>query len=400
MTTAVAVRESRQTAVAVPVFNREQVQLLKRTIAKGATDDELALFVSVCKARRLNPFTKQIYAIKRWNSRERRDEMQIQTSVDGLRLIAQRSGEYGGQLPPEWASLHVVDNKPSIVWWDVWPFPEAPFAARVSVLRKGMAQPITAVARWSSYAQKTKEGEVTAMWRNMPDLMLAKVAESLAIRKAFPEECGGIYTAEEMAQAGDGEVVAEAPAGEAPAPAEDEAPPVRVTELSEACALPLPFKKSAAFGKPLGEMPSEGLRTIASWIEEKRAEHGNKYFYIDVTDAIGLILADRERAQLSFLADEAAAKAEQSKVESDYAGAPLAMGGQNAPATGHSGPPDPTSRFARTKHINELVKDPRCSHLRDTTRAVLLNDPTDHELATMESTLESLVDTNAIRQGH
>lgn len=166
-------------------YTADQVDLIRRTVTSGdVTDDELALFVAVCKRTNLDPFARQIHAIKRGG------KLTIQTGIDGLRLIAQRTGEADGMDGPYWCG-------PGGEWVDVWLATDRPpVACKVAVYRRGQSRGYTAVARYDEYQQPSN-----ALWKKMPAAMLAKATEALALRKAFPAECSGLYADEETHQA-------------------------------------------------------------------------------------------------------------------------------------------------------------------------------------------------------
>ena len=167
-------------------FTDEQRQMIRDTYANGANDREFSVLIEIAKKRRLDPMLRQIHFVQRWNTDLKRMVWAPQVSIDGLRAIAQRTGLYDGQDEP------IFEDRNGEL-----------YVCKVRVYRRDWPsnRPAVGVAYWSEYVQTTKDGSVTRMWRQMPHVMLSKVAESIALRKAFPEDCGGLYTDDEMGQA-------------------------------------------------------------------------------------------------------------------------------------------------------------------------------------------------------
>ncbi|UTT53775.1 phage recombination protein Bet [Microbacterium maritypicum] len=161
-------------------------------------------FLSHCHRTGLDPIARQIYCI------ERGGKWTTQISIDGARLVAERSKQYQGQTPTEWTA-------DGITWVQVWLSKDNPAAARVGVYRAGFQAPLYAVATWDAY------NAGSPIWKKMPALMLGKCAEMLALRKAFPQDLSGLYSAEEMDQASP----SAAPVSEPQASAQPPAPEVR-----------------------------------------------------------------------------------------------------------------------------------------------------------------------------
>ena len=183
------------TSSSLTIWTPEQTQLIASTIAPGCNADELRLFAYACQRSGLDPFSKQIYAIKRGG------KLTIQTSIDGLRAIAERTGELDGSNT-EWCG---DDGQ----WQDVWLGSKPPAAAKTTIWRKGSTHPFTGVARFADY----NAGQ--GLWSKMPATMIAKCSEALALRKAFPANLSGLYASDEMEQAEVVTATTEAP----PAPA-------------------------------------------------------------------------------------------------------------------------------------------------------------------------------------
>jgi phage recombination protein Bet len=148
------------------LWTPEQTQLISTTIAPGCSNDELRLFAYACQRTGLDPFSKQIYAIKRGG------KMTIQGGIDGLRSIAERTGQLDG------SSEHWCGSDG--VWVDVWLDSKPPAAAKTILHRKGASHPFVGVARFQDY----NAGQ--GLWSKMPAAMIAKVQRSPCPAEGIP----------------------------------------------------------------------------------------------------------------------------------------------------------------------------------------------------------------------
>jgi phage recombination protein Bet len=185
-------------------WTQDQQRIIREQFADGCTDDELAVLLYQAKRRGLDPLLGQIRGIKRWNAQKGREVMAVQTSIDAFRLIADRTGKYGGGPAPEFRFEE--DSKG-----------DRDMVCRFTVRKLcGNSEAgwtwldVTDEARFKEYCGRNKKGHLTRMWHDKPHVMLAKCAESKTLRRAFPEDLGHLFTDDEMQQADNPVVVAAA----------------------------------------------------------------------------------------------------------------------------------------------------------------------------------------------
>jgi phage recombination protein Bet len=169
-------------------FTNDQIETIKDVFCKGLSNDEFKIFLYSCERTGLDPFAKQIYAVKRNDKKLGREVMTIQTGIDGYRAIADRTERYAPGKKPSFA----YDPQGKVL---------SATAYVMKLTKDGKWHEVEAEAFYDEYVQTTYDGRAMGLWNKMVRTMLAKCAEALALRKAFPSQLSGIYTQEEMQQA-------------------------------------------------------------------------------------------------------------------------------------------------------------------------------------------------------
>lgn len=157
-------------------WTTEQLSLVKRTLAKDATNDELALFMATANRMQLDPFAKQIYFVK-----DKSGKVTIMVSIDGVRLIAHRTGRWNGTRR---GVKRDENGKITHGWAEVWV--------------KGVDNSVYEETPFNEYYRESKFTGQKNIWDEKPETMIKKVPEMAALRIAFPQELGSVYIPEEM----------------------------------------------------------------------------------------------------------------------------------------------------------------------------------------------------------
>src|SRR6267142_410785 len=183
-------------------LSKEEVALLKRTMLSKFPEDEQETFIRICQRTRLDPFTRQIYATRRYNKvkddsgdTKKVPTLVAVTGIMGLTAVADRTHDYDG--------CEIFWSAKDGEWKSEWLADEVPEAAKCIVYHKHRTHPEVGIARWGSYAGQNynyqkKEWELSDFWAKMPDYMLAKCAKAQAIRGAFPDPTSNVFIREEL----------------------------------------------------------------------------------------------------------------------------------------------------------------------------------------------------------
>lgn len=254
-------------------FSKHQQDIIKNTYCKNCTNDEVEVFLYICQRVKLDPMLKQIHPVVREsNVKEGNNWVKVrtltpQTSIDGFRLIAERTRRY---VPGDEPSYQ-YDSSGNLV---------SATAYVKKLTHDGTWHVIAARAFYAEYVQgfKNKQTgvmEVGKFWKQMPHLMLAKCAEALALRKAFPAELSGVYTDDEMKQA---DPIDLQDAGVATVGLQSKSPGIEVTcsPKTEVTGLLSQLQKGEELThkllmkcnvKSIDQIPDDKLKLCVDWLE-------------------------------------------------------------------------------------------------------------------------------------
>jgi phage recombination protein Bet len=193
---------------AATLYDAKQLDLIRRTVAKDCNNDEFDLFAHTARRLGLDPLRKQVYAFVYSKDRPDKRKMTIVTGIDGFRTIAERTGNYRPDDDEPTLEVDAAAKGPNN------PAGLVKATVRVFKFSHGDWHKVTASAYWDEYAplkDEWVEGEdgrrrpsgkqtldTSGNWGKMPRLMLAKVAEAIALRKAWPDAFSSVYAQEEI----------------------------------------------------------------------------------------------------------------------------------------------------------------------------------------------------------
>lgn len=169
-------------------------QIVKKFLISGdpsnVTDEEIMMFMSLCKYQGLNPFIHEAYCIKYGN--------QPATQVVGKEAFlkrAEQNEQYNGM-----DSGIVVQTDEGIVYRNgaIATEDETIIGGWAEVHRKDRDHPTHVEVSFAEYAGRKKDGALNGQWSTKPATMIRKVAQVQALREAFPTNLGGMYAAEEQ----------------------------------------------------------------------------------------------------------------------------------------------------------------------------------------------------------
>lgn len=181
-----------------PTTNRSATtQTLREQFAPNATDTELSYFAAVAAHLELDPWAGHIVMLPHWDKKLGHNVFRPTMTVAGRRFIAERSGRLRGIDGPQWCGPRATSTDGSrgpLEWLEVWDGEGEPYAARVLVYVAGWELPVNGTVKWDEFAQRyqTEPRNLLPTWEQMPSHMLGKTAESLALRRAFPEVAAAV----------------------------------------------------------------------------------------------------------------------------------------------------------------------------------------------------------------